>query len=313
MGTTFKDDTLPFIFGEAYLKLPRDPQPWIIQDLVPLQGLVNVYAQPKIGKSFLALGVAEAVSNEKVESFLGYPVKKHGRVLYFQIDTPRSFWAARIEGIVATKRYDISNIGFADRLMAPRGFNILDDEAQLWLMEEVEKAQPILVILDTLRELHGGDENDATTMKNVVTACVEAIPDSAIMFISHSRKQFQNMDESITEGARGSGYIAGRMDSIVRMTNRSLLVQSRAGQDEISITQDGDCGMILRQFTEKNLLHFVDYLMYAYKELPQRDILKILCKETSMSEEAARYTIQKWQDQKERFRQPPRLTESTLE
>lgn len=289
-------DTLPFVFGEAYLRLPRDPQPWIIQDFVPVQGLVNVYAQPKIGKSFLALGAAEAIANEAVNSFLGYPVKKHGKVLYFQIDTPRSFWAKRIENIISTGRYDISNIGFADRLMAPRGFDILEDESKLWLMTEVEKVDPLLVILDTLRELHGGDENDATTMKNVVTSIIECIPNAAIMFISHSRKSFQNMDESITEGARGSGYIAGRMDAIVKMTNRAMSIQSRAGSDDIEIMQDPLCGMIQRKFTDRNLLDFVGYLDYAHKPLPSEGIIAILARETGMSLEAARYTYSQWHD-----------------
>lgn len=313
MTANFKDETFPFIFGSAYLKLPRDPQPWIIQDLVPLQGLINVYAQPKIGKSFFALGVAEAIANDKVNSFLGYPVRKHGKVLYFQIDTPRSFWADRIEGIVGTNRYDISNIGFADRLMAPRGFNILDDVSKLWLMENVEAVDPILVILDTLRELHSGDENDATAMKNVVTAVVECIPNAAVMFISHSRKSFQNMDESITEGARGSGYIAGRMDSIIKMTQRQVAVQSRAGSDEIEISQDPDCGMIVRKFTDRNIINFVDYLMYAYKDLPPREIVKILAFETGCTEEVARSTITRWEQEKERRKaNQSQLTESIL-
>jgi hypothetical protein len=71
--------------------------------------------------------------------------------------------------------------------------------------------------------------------------------------------------------------------------------------------------MIHRKFTEKNLLHFVDYLMYAYKERHQRDIVKILASETGMAEEAARYTITRWEQEKARLHSPPsNLTSSSL-
>ncbi len=69
--------------------------------------------------------------------------------------------------------------------------------------------------------------------------------------------------------------------------------------------------MIQRKFTDRNMLHFVDYLMYAYKEHPQRDIAKILAHETGMAEEAARYTILQWEQSKDKLR-TQRLTESDL-
>ena len=290
----------PFVFGTHYLKLPRDPQPWLIQDMIPIQGLVNCYARPKVGKSFLAIGISEAIGNPNVDSFLGFPVRKHGKVLYLQIDTPRSFWADRLEKIVATGDYDISNIGFADRLMAPKGFNILNIESKIWLKEEVARAAPLLVVLDTLRELHNGDENDSTTMKNVVTAVVEAIPDSAIMFISHSRKEFQSIGTDIMDDARGSGYIAGRMDAVMKMTAREMHVKSRGGALNIQIRQNADCGMIERTFTDASLIDFADYLMHVYRELPQREVAEIMAREADISEELARTKIRQWEEKRDK-------------
>ena len=290
----------PFIFGGAYLQLPRDPQPWLIQDVIPIQGLVNCYARPKVGKSFFALGISEAIANPAVTSFLGFPVRLHGKVLYLQIDTPRSFWADRLEKIVATGDYDITDIGFADRLMAPKGFNILNIESKIWLREEVAKAQPLLVVLDTLRELHSGDENDSTTMKNVVSAVVEAIPTSAIMFISHSRKEFQNIGTDIMDDARGSGYIAGRMDAVIKMTAREMHIKSRGGEQHIQIKQDKECGMIERTFTASSLVDFADYLMHTHRELSQREVAEILAKEADIEETVARAKIREWEEKREK-------------
>lgn len=300
MSTSPEDLGQPFVFGESYLKLPRDPQPWLIQDVIPIQGLVNCYARPKVGKSFLALGISEAISNPEVESFLGFPVRKHGKVLYLQIDTPRSFWADRLEKIVATGDYNISDIGFADRLMAPKGFNILNIESKLWLKEEVAKINPLLVVLDTLRELHNGDENDSTTMKNVVTAVIDAIPESAIMFISHSRKEFQNIGTDIMDDARGSGYIAGRMDAVMKMTAREMHIKSRGGAQNIQIMQNKVCGMIERTFTDASLIEFADYLMHVHRELSQREVAEVMAKEADISEEVARLKIRQWEEKREK-------------
>jgi RecA-family ATPase len=230
-------ESTDFVRGNEYLLLPRDPQPWIVQDLIPIGGLVNIYAKPKIGKSFVALGMANAIADEKVDSYLGFPVKRHGRVAYLQLDTPRSFWGERIEKIVNIHNWNLHDVFIADRLMAPRGFDIVKDEPHKWLVAQMKRIKPICVIIDTLREAHCQDEDNATQMKAVVTSILDAIPDSAIVFVSHSRKSFQNIADDIMDDMRGSGYIAGRMDCIIKMSEKTLRCRSRAGDTQITIQQ----------------------------------------------------------------------------
>jgi RecA-family ATPase len=117
---------LKFYRGPDYVKLPRAPHKFIIQDLVPTGGLVNIYGKPKSHKSFAALGMAQAVA-QGLPDWNGYPVHIHGPVAYLQVDTPREEWADRFDVAIALGQ-DTSNIWIADMLTVPYPLNIIDPE-----------------------------------------------------------------------------------------------------------------------------------------------------------------------------------------
>jgi hypothetical protein len=123
-------------------------------------GLLNIFGHPKQGKSFLSLQFADAVSNPDVHSILGFPVKTHGPVLYLQLDTPRGLWTDRYEGSFRAAGVRLSGVLSADSLMVPYPYDILAEGGD-WLRAACEYHKPVVVIVDTLREIHGGDENDA--------------------------------------------------------------------------------------------------------------------------------------------------------
>src|SRR3990167_8030799 len=79
---------------DTYLNLPRDHNLWVLKPLIPISGKGLLYSPAKVGKSSLAIQLAQAVSGD-AQDFLGFPVVTHGRVLYIQIDTPRATWADR--------------------------------------------------------------------------------------------------------------------------------------------------------------------------------------------------------------------------
>ena len=243
---------LGFFEGDDYLALPRDPVPWIVKGLIPVGGLVNLYGKPKTGKSFAALGVAQAVGGGHTHWLTeNFEVCKSGRVIYLQIDTPRGQWAARMDKMKGDGS-GFPGVWFADTLLAPYPFNILVAEHQAWLEKRVKVINPVMVVIDTLREVHNGDENDSTTMKNVVSALVKACTPSAILLVSHSRKA-NGMDEDLMNDARGSGYIAGRMDTVVKLTEKHLMFKGRAmGDGKVKVSQHPQTGAIQLDVTDND-------------------------------------------------------------
>src|SRR5690348_16863723 len=98
-----------------YLAQDRTAIPWIIEDIVPTGGIFNLYGVPKAGKSMLALGMCEAISQGKPQ-WLGLSVQQHGLCMYLQLDTPRSIWMDRHDRVYRkTGIYNFDNILVADR------------------------------------------------------------------------------------------------------------------------------------------------------------------------------------------------------
>src|SRR5688572_17453980 len=85
-----------------YIKLPRKPSKWLIEGLIPV-GYTNIYAAPKSGKSFLALGICEAIVCAE-PTYFHFPVHVEGPVAYLQVDTPREEWGDRYEEQERIKR-----------------------------------------------------------------------------------------------------------------------------------------------------------------------------------------------------------------
>lgn len=69
------------------------PMKWLIDDLLPVGGVVMLSAKPKMGKSFLAIQLALSVASGG--EFLGFQARKHG-VLYIDLETSQRSMKNRI-------------------------------------------------------------------------------------------------------------------------------------------------------------------------------------------------------------------------
>ena len=243
------DVTHQFVPSRAYQQLPKSPQKWVIDKLIPVGGLVNVFGKPKTGKSFLALGMAQAIVNGELD-WEGYPIHTHGSVAYLQIDTPREEWSDRIGRLTFTPAED-RELWIADMWQVPQfPFDILDPQQTgvRWLRDQLAAIAPVLTIIDTLREAHGADENDSTAMRNVLAYLVAACRPSAIMLLSHARKDTimtASGDDDMMDQNRGSSYIPGRMDVIIKLTQKRMMFKGRAtGLTVEAIEQDPETGLI---------------------------------------------------------------------
>lgn len=263
-----------FLSTGEYLSLPRDPQKWVIKDLIPVGGLTNIYGKPKAGKSFAALGMAIAVSSGSSE-WLGFPVLKHGPVAYLQIDTPRSEWADRLTKCTEAN-HNTSAVFHCDMLMTKTyPVNVLDPDQVGWLKTQLQALQPVLVIIDTLREAHGEDENNSTVMRNVVTNLVSASMPASVILLSHSRKDTiltQMGGDDLMSDARGSSYVAGRMDVVIKMTGNGdhatgLQYRGRSdGRGKLSVNQDEVTGLIVLDGESAAYMELVRNTVRALRE-----------------------------------------------
>lgn len=212
--------------GPDYLALPREPEAWIVRPLLPKGGSMLLYGDPKVGKSYLALQLAIAISTGS--SWLGFEIPTPGPVVYIQLDTPRSLWCLRLEEL-AKSGAAVQTVYFGDReTLDTWPFDILNPDHSARLQEAVKKLNPIAVVFDTIREAHGSDENDSTAMRNIVAQLTAAVQPSALILVAHPKKVDPERGRDINNDNRGSNYVVGKMDANLSLRPRSLHLNGRA-------------------------------------------------------------------------------------
>lgn len=237
-GRVSDTHTMPtmFVRGDNYLLLPRQPQPWLIKDMLPAGGCAVLYGKPKLGKSFLALDMVSAISDPLREECLGQRVHQHGNVLYIQVDTARGTWANRMEKM-QNAGYTFDNVWFTDSLLVnPYPLNIMQPVHQQNLRKAVTEYKAVLVVVDVLREIHQANEDSSGEMQGILAALVEATRPATLLLVAHSRKDNAQRGADLMWDLRGSGYMAGRMDAIMRIEGKGdtpvqLNVKTRASDD----------------------------------------------------------------------------------
>lgn len=248
--------SVQFVKGTQYVELPKDPITWLVQGILPAGGMCNLYGPAKLGKSYAALQMAHAIANPKVEDWLGNKVNRHGPVAYLQVDTPRSMWIERVNQLTEHLGYNFEDVYFSDTLLIPRHpFNILSSEDFEALRRGMDAIRPLAVVIDTLREVHEEDEDKATSMKRVVAGLYNATKPAAVLLVSHSRKDHPERGDDVVGDQRGSNYVAGRMDCVIKQTPKRMLVKSRSLLNEkIACHQDkGRWGEIVRDPDEQEM------------------------------------------------------------
>ena len=208
--------------GHAYLALPRNPETWLLRSLLPVGGLLNIYGEAKIGKSFAALQMATALQHGGC--WLGFQVVSTGPVVYIQLDTPRSLWLERLDALGAC----MTPLHYADRdTLGTWPFDIGRPDHFQRLQRALQPVAPVAVFLDTLREAHAKDENKSDQMQTVFALLQAATYPAALIVISHARKPTDAAPDLIAD-QRGSSYTAGRVDAVVRFTRKTLFYTGRA-------------------------------------------------------------------------------------
>lgn len=164
---------------------------------------------------------------------------------YLQIDTPREEWSQRIGRLTFTEPQP-HELFIADMWQVPQfPFDVLDPQkiGMGWLRDQIAAVNPVVTIIDTLREVHGGDENDSTVMRNVIANLVAACRPSAIVLLSHARKDSiltANGDDDMMDQGRGSSYVAGRMDVIIKLTAKRMMFKGRATGQQIEVIRQNE-------------------------------------------------------------------------
>jgi hypothetical protein len=112
-------------------------------------------------------------------------------------------------------------------------FSILDPLHRSILQEALAEQAPDVVVIDTLREVcTGADENSSNDMQEVIAYLTAACQPAALVLVAHGKKPPSEGEHSVVSGNRGSSYITGKMDAICHFSSDSMTVIGRACEEQ---------------------------------------------------------------------------------
>ena len=133
-----------------------DEAEFLVEGILPREGIGVVYAPPKAHKTFLALDMAMHIA-------LGRPYRgrtvQYGAVVYNTFEGQHGF----LKRVVAYRRHHLKgHVEKVPLLIQSTRLNLAKDVAELISGIQAEGIEPVLVILDTLnRSLVGSESKDA--------------------------------------------------------------------------------------------------------------------------------------------------------
>jgi len=183
--------------ADSFVRLALPEVPFYLKGWMPKQGKMEIYGQPKSGKSFLSLQLARCIG--RGEPFLGMETRK-SVVLYLQFELGIEILQGRMKD--TGQIYDNVYVGttFAMKLDTSAGQNLL--------LKAMDGVKPDVLIVDPFYKIIQGDENEAHDVR-VITDFLDDVLEAykcSVLILHHTGKD-------ISKGGRGSRVLQDRVSS----------------------------------------------------------------------------------------------------
>lgn len=225
------------------LAMPEVEPDWLVDQLFTVGSNGWVAAEPKVGKSWVVLELAYALSTG--QPFLGrFSVKQARRVLYVQEEDSLQRVLRRLKKIIKGDPLRDNPSDDFWRWSIRSGFK-LDNPAWIELLrQEIESFSAEVIILDVFNRLHGAKENDQQEMTAILNTLIGLSTRYGCSFIvvHHNRKPQQGDDARANQMIRGSGVLAGWAEC-------SLYLKRSKDKDTIIVTPESKDSPELDDFT----------------------------------------------------------------
>jgi DNA-binding transcriptional ArsR family regulator len=227
--------------------LTRDfPEPvWAIPGLLPV-GLCILGGRPKVGKSWLALQIAQAIATGG--RVLGRKVQP-GAVLYLALeDSPR-----RLKNRMTLQGWTASHAGDADFMTLGEFLQQIGDLGGAGvssLISQIRARKYRLIVIDTLSRSIRGDQNDPDMMTSALSP-LQAVAlecNAVIIVIDHHRKMSLGETDPILDNSGSIGKTGtadtiwglykeqGKAGAVLHVTGRDI------DEERLKLTFDHDTG-----------------------------------------------------------------------
>lgn len=190
---------------------------WLVTGLITRGGVAMIGGEPKaMVKTWSAteLALAVATGTKAFGEFFAEP----GVVVYFYAEDLDVQVRNRTRALLAGSERTIARGRFHPR---PRGafLDILRDEDLAWIVASVRKLGTVaLLVLDPLRDIHGGEEDKSDSMREVMRRLrlLADLLGCTVLVVHHAVKRNKdNVGRRPGQNFRGSSAIHGSLDAVL--------------------------------------------------------------------------------------------------
>jgi len=200
---------------------------YLIDKLLPSQGINVMSGQPGAGKSWVMLEMARVVASGS--QFLGKYSTVQGPVMILDGESGRQTLKGRMRSMGFDKNLPIY-------IASQQGIKLDNDTTLKHLLIKARELAIKFLIIDPLSAMHSKVENNAEEMQKVMEA-MEAFTKNGItvLFLHHHRKEGA-YKTSASQNLRGSSVIHSRVDSqsvIVNEGDEGRVIRIRYSQEKL--------------------------------------------------------------------------------
>jgi hypothetical protein len=211
------------------------PDAFLVEPIIPRQGIVFFHGKRNIGKSQLALTLAICLAERGI-LFGKYPTHVYGPVVYVQADMPAAIQQMRILAI--QHYYSLDQLHF----YFPRYFNLALVTSHHPDIRAIADLKPCMIVWDTLRKVQRLKTNDDDVPSFIYSKVQDMFPDATHFFTHHDKKDVVDGDTlDPDEKFRGSGAWLDDADTglhLRKVSNSRLVLdfsKSRASEPQVSL------------------------------------------------------------------------------
>jgi len=203
----FQPENLAYIVAQDYGETK-----WIINGMIPREGITIVSARPKAGKSWFVLYMLlKAVRGEEVFGMETSPSK----ILFIDEEGTLRGMQRRAKKITD----NFSSLNF--RVLNKGSFKIDKDEDREWLKIYVHIHKIDLVVFDSFRRIHTAEENDSGQMTNVYDYLKDLMTEDVAVLLIHHNKKLQKFEKANNiDSVRGSSDIVAMVESFILLDTK---------------------------------------------------------------------------------------------
>ncbi len=205
------------------------PFPYIIQDLIPENGITAITADSGKGKSLFMFYLAKHIATG-TRLFDKFEVKQK-KVLIIDQEMNENLLVERYQGMVKKK--------IPLNYMYEQDWDILKLGHYKWLKKKIVRKDYGVVIFDTLTTIHGADENSAQEMKKVNARMLKLMRNTnvTLIYLHHHKKLYGNEKHSQSSARGSTEIIAKAACHLLIQSTRMVDIDERSVTD-MTISQE---------------------------------------------------------------------------